>query len=81
MADPQFYPLLGLLLMESRSPIPFGFVDSERPQPQRGTPTHMGNIVHQPTLKTAYFCNLGYVIVFSFDSKWLGEMAGEIKVI
>lgn len=85
MAGPQFYPLLGLLLSGVRKPQHtslLGFVDSEGPLISgMGTPMHTGNVVLQPTLITAYFFNLGYVITFPVDSKQLGEMAGEIKVI
>lgn len=44
-------------------------------------PADMSHVVPQPTLTVACFCNLGQAIIFPFDSKYLGEMAGEIKVI
>lgn len=48
--------------------------------PEIDSPLQMGNIL-QPTFAKEYFSDLGYGIIFPFDSKQYGEMAGEIKAI
>lgn len=50
------------------------------PSPEMDSTLKIGNIL-QPTFAKVYFSDLGYRIIFPFDSKQLGEMAGEIKVI